>query len=592
MAIVRMKNVQVLGAADLHRNALDLLQELGVMEIQRAGGSQKHHAARRALLLLLEKVEKVGQLGYPAQQPGTSSDDLIGLSRRLLEELEALEQERAQIETALDRQRIWGDTSPEQLAALSENDVHVQCWTSRDPRVFERLRDESDAEVFLLERQARNQIAFCTIRSGEPMALDHARITAPPVALPGDLERRRDETQAKISTVAGVITWIAREHREDLANQIEAAHDALRVEEVRSDMHLDDHVFALTGWLPEAKQDEVRSGLDRLPGVTARFRDPYPAEDPPTLIQYPAWVRPIQSILDLMGYRSGYREYDAGHWMIVFFTVFSALLINDGGYGLLLLVLLLGAYKPLVRLGNREIVHLGLYVAVATAVFGLWTGAFFGVQATTLGSFEFVKFDTDSMIKISFALGILHLSVGRILHAWSYGVDLRALAELGWLAILWGVYLGIVNVFTGSTVPASALPLMIGGSIAVVLFSFTDRGLGKGQLYGLGSLLGNATTVFSDVMSYIRLMAVGFASMSLAMTSNTIASQTGSLLLGIPILIIGHGINLGLGMIALFVHGLRLNTLEFSRQMGVQWTGRAFRPFEKLNLGVNNGSMA
>ena len=166
----------------------------------------------------------------------------------------------------------------------------------------------------------------------------------------------------------------------------------------------------------------------------------------------------------------------------------------------------------------------------------------------------------------------------------------RALGEAGWLAIIWGVYLAIVNVFTASPVPAIARPLIAGGAASVVAFSFNEKGrFFRNRLFGLGMLAGNATTVFSDVMSYIRLMAVGFASMSLAMTTNTIAEQIGNPVFGVPILIIGHTINLGLGLIALFVHGLRLNTLEFSRQMGVQWTGRAFVPLTRIQLKTENG---
>jgi V/A-type H+-transporting ATPase subunit I len=120
--------------------------------------------------------------------------------------------------------------------------------------------------------------------------------------------------------------------------------------------------------------------------------------------------------------------------------------------------------------------------------------------------------------------------------------------------------------------------------LLVVLFARSDLGFGRGILAGAGHLLGNATTLFSDMMSYIRIMAVGFASMSLAMTTNLMAEQTNSLFFGGLILLLGHSINLGLGLIALFVHGLRLNTLEFARQLGVIWSGRAFEPMAHFQL--------
>jgi V/A-type H+-transporting ATPase subunit I len=158
------------------------------------------------------------------------------------------------------------------------------------------------------------------------------------------------------------------------------------------------------------------------------------------------------------------------------------------------------------------------------------------------------------------------------------------LAELGWLAMLWAIFLGILNVFTGKPIPAVSGPLLGLGALLVVFLSRSELGVLRGGLAGLGLLLGNATTLFSDMMSYIRIMAVGFASMSLAMTTNMMAEQTGSLLFGGLIFLLGHTINLGLGIIALFVHGLRLNTLEFARQLGVIWSGRAYEPLARFQL--------
>ena len=285
-----------------------------------------------------------------------------------------------------------------------------------------------------------------------------------------------------------------------------------------------------------------------------------------------------------MGYRPGYYEYDAGHLVIVFFTVFSALLINDGGYGLLLLVVLGLGYRRLSDSLGRGAVQLGLYVAAATAIYGTLTGAFFGLQLESLGGLPVLSLDTNDMIELSFGLGILHLSLGRLIQVRRLGWSAKMVAELGWLAMLWAIFLGILNVFTGKPIPAVAGPLLGLGALLVVFLSRTELGILRGGLAGLGLLLGNATTLFSDMMSYIRIMAVGFASMSLAMTTNLMAEQTGSLLFGGLILLLGHTINLGLGIIALFVHGLRLNTLEFARQLGVIWSGRAFEPLARFQL--------
>ncbi len=499
-----MKHVAVFGAADLQHAALDLLQDLGVMEIHRLRAPERTTMSRRALLRLLERVRQVADSGYSPVEPESVPDDLIALARRLVDELESLQQEKLRLETILDRQRVWGDASPDQLASLSEHDVHVQCWLTRDHELLTDLA-ASETRLFVLERRPRGEVLFCTISSTGAIALDHARNVPPPVALRADLQRRVDDTEHKIAAVSGAIAWLAMNRYEDLAGQVERAHDDLQLDEVRSEIHVDDHVFYLTGWVPEPRLGTVTDAIERLEGVSARFRDPTDDEEPPTLNEYPAWARPIQAVFDFMGYKAGYREYDAGHIVVVFFTLFSALLINDGGYGLLILLGLAAAYRPLTRRIGSDIVNLGLYVAAAVAIFGLATGSLFGVQFASFGPVKLVKFDTEDLIRISFALGIIHLSAGRLLRIWLFGPVVKAMAELGWLAIIWGVYLAIVNVFTRAPVPAVAMPLIGAGAVAVVLFSFTDKGVGKNQLFGLGLLLGSATTVFSVVIARLML---------------------------------------------------------------------------------------
>ena len=433
-------------------------------------------------------------------------------------------------------------------------------------------------------KRKKDELFFLTLTRGKPLTLDWAHNLAPPDRDPALLHTQISRLQARIEALKGALRWLAVERLEQFGQQVTAQIDELSIEAGRIQSHADDYVFVLSGWIPADRLDDTGRRLQAISGVNASFRDPREDEDPPTLTRYPAWARPIQSIFEFMGYRPGYYEYDAGHLIIIFFTVFSALLINDGGYGLLMLVLLGLWYRRLSSSLGSGAVQLGLYVAAATAIYGGITGSFFGVQFEQVAGVPFLSLDTDDMIKLSFGLGIFHLSVGRLIQVFRLGWSTKMLAELGWLAMLWAIFLGIINVFTGKPIPAVSGPLLGLGAALVVFLSRTEQGVLRGSLSGLGLLLGNATTLFSDMMSYIRIMAVGFASMSLAMTTNLMAEQTGSIFFGGLILIIGHGINLGLGVIALFVHGLRLNTLEFARQVGVIWTGRVFEPLAHFQL--------
>lgn len=584
MATVGMKYALVCGAREKRGKVLEELLDLGALELHRLSAVTGGRAQRQALIRLYEKVRDYRKLELPQVPPEHPPEDLVGLASRLLEEDETLTREQNALLANAERQEVWGNVSPAQLNALADEGVYIQCWRTDDPQALDWLVEEGDVLWRGPRKRKKDELFFLTLTRGKPLTLDWAHNLAPPDRDPALLHTQISRLQARIEALKGALRWLAVERLEQFGQQVTAQIDELSIEAGRIQSHADDYVFVLSGWIPADRLDDTGRRLQAISGVNASFRDPREDEDPPTLTRYPAWARPIQSIFEFMGYRPGYYEYDAGHLIIIFFTVFSALLINDGGYGLLMLVLLGLWYRRLSSSLGSGAVQLGLYVAAATAIYGGITGSFFGVQFEQVAGVPFLSLDTDDMIKLSFGLGIFHLSVGRLIQVFRLGWSTKMLAELGWLAMLWAIFLGIINVFTGKPIPAVSGPLLGLGAALVVFLSRTEQGVLRGSLSGLGLLLGNATTLFSDMMSYIRIMAVGFASMSLAMTTNLMAEQTGSIFFGGLILIIGHGINLGLGVIALFVHGLRLNTLEFARQVGVIWTGRVFEPLAHFQL--------
>lgn len=584
MATVGMKFALVCGAREMRGKVLEVLLDLGALELHRLSPVTGGRAQRQALIRLYEKVRECSELDLPQVPPENVPDDLVGLAVRLLEETDTLSREQNELHASAERQQVWGSISPRQLTELAEEGVYIQCWRTDDLESLDWLRQEGGLLWQGQRKRKKDELIFFTLSRDEPLALDWASNLAPPDQDPALLHLEISRLQARIDALRGALRWLARNRIDQFGRQVAAQIDALSIEAGRIQSHADEHVFVLSGWIPSDRLDETAERLRELPGVNGSFREPRQEEDPPTLTRYAAWARPIQSIFEFMGYRPGYYEYDAGHLIIVFFTVFSALLINDGGYGLLMLAVLGLGYRRLSGSLGSGAVQLGLYVAGATAIYGGLTGSFFGMQFDSLGPIPFLSLDTNAMIKLSFGLGIFHLSVGRLIQVRQLVWSAKMLAELGWLAMLWAIFLGILNVFTGKPIPAISGPLLGLGALLVVFLSHTERGITRGSLAGLGLLLGNATTLFSDMMSYIRIMAVGFASMSLAMTTNLMAEQTGSIVFGGLILLIGHSINLGLGIIALFVHGLRLNTLEFARQLGVIWSGRAFEPLARFQL--------
>ena len=220
----------------------------------------------------------------------------------------------------------------------------------------------------------------------------------------------------------------------------------------------------------------------------------------------------------------------------------------------------------------------------SAVVWGVLTGTFFGQW----GLPELVPRLNDPAFVTTFCffLGALHLSIA---HAWRAILklpSLTALADAGYICILWTAFFLANTLILADPFPDFGIWLVIVGIILVILFtnprrSNILRGIGEGMGTMALSFMNNIT----DVISYIRLFAVGMATLAVANTTNYLASGLGTgiiaLVAGVVILLSGHSLNLILGLMSVLVHGVRLNVLEFSTHANVTWSGYPFEPLKE-----------
>jgi V/A-type H+-transporting ATPase subunit I len=184
-----------------------------------------------------------------------------------------------------------------------------------------------------------------------------------------------------------------------------------------------------------------------------------------------------------------------------------------------------------------------------------------------------------------FFLGALHLSIAHSWRAFLKFPSVTALADVGYICILWTAFFLARTLVLGEAFPSFGIWLVVTGIILVVVFTNPQRNVLRGIGEGLGTIALSFMNNITDVISYVRLFAVGLAGLAIAETTNTLASGFGNgvvaLAAGIAILIIGHGLNIVLGIISVLVHGVRLNVLEFSGHANVTWSGSAFEPLEE-----------
>ena len=502
----------------------------------------------------------------------------------------------------LDDIELWGETKLSTLDALAAMDLEPSFYivandevAAFDARCAQPLR-ATDKNHTLVAIVGRNEEAALP-ESATPLEKpdrDRAEILAEAASI--DAELKSDK--AELARLATLLPAIRREKaaRHAQADWTLAARGGLDAETL----------FAVQGWVPADEVDTLAKHV-QAKGVPCAVSsiEPEEGEDPPTLVRYPKWVKPIKALFDILGTTPGYREFDLAPIFMIAMPIFSAMLIGDAGYGLLFLLVGLWKGKALAKAtGNKDLAHMILLFAVMTIIWGVLTANYFGVGPKDVGpglsavmqSIGVLWRSNDDaarlvVIKISFLLGVIHLVTAHVKQVLALLPDPRALGELGWCSFLIGMFSVVWMMFSPDPVfPMIATYILLGGGFAlVVLFSRNDKNPVVRLSLGLLGNLMPMISAFGDTISYIRLMAVGLASYYIASAFNMLAggiieSAWWGIVPGVIILVLAHSMNIALCLIAIFAHAVRLNMLELSSNAGVQWAGSPYKPFEKKQL--------
>ena len=356
----------------------------------------------------------------------------------------------------------------------------------------------------------------------------------------------------------------------------------------------------VSGWIPEPARGTFAAAVHEN-GWGALLREPADGEIPPTLIEPPKLFRPVTALFSGLGIAPAYTESDVSVPFFCYFTIFFAMLVGDGGYGALILALtIFGWFKTRNQrtLVAKSWLTLLTVFSSATVLWGLLSNTWFGAGIPWCADWPTVKWLADpsykNMMLLCFTIGVSHLMIARIWTGITIINDRRCLAQFGWAGVVLFMYLvtnSIVGIFSG--IPTWAF-WMFGVSL-VLVFGFTLKGDElKTRGVELGMLPLNIMSALGDVISYVRLFAVGLASVKVAENFNDMAlsifnctdmvwlkpvTAIGMIL----VLLIGHGLNFAMAGLSILVHAVRLNTLEFSNHKGVTWAGYAFSPFRRTS---------
>ncbi len=615
--IVPMRRLELVCTTASRDETLVALRRLGAAHLTHVTppASQSLEDARERLASVQDVLDALPASARGETPPATGAPgpDVVKTLGPLIPKRAALAQQHVSVEEELAALAPWGEADPAALQALEDAGVHVGLYW-QGPRAA-LVPPEGAALVPLTlppEPRTRRSRLFAMV-SAAPLApgnlpKDKKGGELRPLARP---TRSRAEAQGVLRDIEHeleAIDALFAHHRGDRPEVARAAAELrARVEylEAKAGMgvRVKEHtrhgeggarpgaslgLAYLTGYVPAEREPELQRAAAEH-GWGLRLLEPAAEENPPTYIRNPSWVRPIEVVFEMIGVVPGYRETDISAVFLVFLSIFFAMLVGDAGYGLLFIGMAFGV-RRFIPSAPPQVFTLLLVMACATVVWGALTGTWFGA-AWLPGPLESLKIpwltgpeSEANIMLLCFLLGATHLTIA---HAWR---AVRAfpsppfLAQLGWIAITWTMFFAARSMVLLAEFPSVMVWALAAGVLAVAVF-MTPLSRLKAQWFGHVMLPLNLINNFVDVVSYVRLFAVGAASLAMAQAFNemALAEAHGVLggLLAAFTLFLGHGLNIALAAMGVLVHGVRLNTLEFAQHMDLTWSGAPYAPFRE-----------
>ena len=600
--IEKMKVVSIVAQASQKDALLGGLKKLGLLHIREKQGADPACLQRIADLSAVE-------LSLQEYAPETLAQDLLSDEdfetlyqgvKAALENRQALSAQRAALVARAEALEKWGSFSPQDFDFLRSHGLDLHIYRM-DKRTLSRLQEDKDVPFLRLSPVEKMEVVALWSPLPEGLAADEFQIPAK------SLDDLRKEI-AQLDQQAADGEALLRRAVQQLPSfraQILKAQNAVEYSAVRNTAASEGGLTWLTGYVPA-------DNVDAFKAAAAEHRWAWAMDDPadddelvPTKVRYNKVTRLMVPIFDILGVVPGYREYDISFWFLAFFSLFFAMILGDAGYGVLLLI---GAVILTVKSHKLSDATMLLWVlSIATIVWGALTGTWFGLEAAMkvpilravtvpiLANYPdyfgvSATVQQNAIMKFCFILGTVQLSLACVMSIKRKLTErnLSWIADLGWLTAICAIYFLALYLVIGENIPLAPVGACVGiGFVLVVLFG--GMAPGKSFSQGLKAGLADAFTVFlntisafGNVMSYIRLFAVGMASLAIAQSFNNMAAgfEGPLVIVAALIMIVGHVLNLVMGFLSVVVHGVRLNLLEFSGQLGMEWAGIAYDPFK------------
>ena len=605
--ITKMKKLTFLVYHKEYEEFLNSLRELGVVHIveKQQGAADNTELQenirlfnRLAATLKLLQNQKHEKNAVIATEGGTATRGM-----QVLDEVDALQTEHGKLSQQLQSYakekevlEVWGNFEPTGIQKLKDAGYIIGFYSCSEGHYKEEWETEYNA---MIVNRISSKVFFVTVtKAGQEVDLDVEQAKLPAYSL-SRLEALYDTTEQAIEGNEKKLVALSetdipslKAALKELQSQIEFSKVVLSSEQTAGDK-----LMLIEGWAPAYSKVEIEAYLNDA-HVYYEITDPMPGDNVPIRLNnkgFFAWFEPICKLYML----PKYNELDLTPFFAPFFMVFFGLCLGDSGYGLFLF---LGAtaYRLLAKKvtpSMKSIISLIQVLSASTFFCGLLTGTFFGANIYDLDwpivqrLKHAVLMDNNDMFRLSLILGVIQILFGMVLKAVNQTIQFGfkyAIATIGWIILL--VSTAVSALFSSSELlsmggTAYKVVLCISGAM-IFLFNTPGKNIFMNIGLGLWDSYNMVTGLLGDVLSYVRLFALGLSGGILAGVFNSLAvgMSPDNVIAGpivmVLIFVIGHAINMFMNVLGAMVHPMRLTFVEFFKNSGYEGGGKEYKPFK------------
>ena len=590
---------------------LEKLRELGVVHIEKRQGAEmdanlQAFMQKRTAYQSLLKSMTLAAASFEGTASATSSsltiEQVVDSYESQQEHIQALNMQLPVLDKEIDAMEVWGEFDWNTIDQLKANGWQMQFFCCPEKSFEETWTDEYNATII---NRKGGQSYFVTVNP-MPVELEAETVRLPKQSLSA-LIHEQEELKGQIQAANNELDRYCINHIpvvEKALETLEGDINLMEVEQLGGERMADGAIVMMEGWVPVDNDVEIRKMLDES-GVYYEIRPAEKEDNAPIKLKNGKISRAFEMLTKMYG-MPDYGEFDPTPILAPFYALFFGMCVGDAGYGLLLV--LLGFYlKKKLSKSMAGMMNLLITLGAATTVVGALFNTFFGASLTDWNLPEWMnaliitgKWDGtayDKTMVIALLVGMFHIcfamTVKAICSTARYGFK-NSLSDWGWWLLIGGSvvvatlnYLGVVDM----NMSMMAF-YIIGGisAIGIYLLNNMRRNVFVNIGAGLWDTYNMATGLMGDLLSYLRLYALGLAGGMLGGVFNSLGLQLrdsmADFLFGIPgwicfglIFVAGHTLNIALSCLSGYVHSIRLTFVEYFKNSGYDGKGTEYKPF-------------